>query len=185
MTATKIRQARPSTPATPRKHVDAPARPGQQRSASMLTLLLVSMLGMSVGLWIDTRDMPAAVLISRCTQSSGWVQAILLHGALMPATSLLMLLAPWLTPARFKPRRLTLAVADQARAEHRRVVVQQIFCGLLMFVGMVLGARYASQMVLHLNLAPFFGLLMAMTVGMACALILFDGARRLARQMRP
>lgn len=149
----------------------------------MLGLFLVSVVGMSAGLWIDTRDMPAAVLISRCTQSSDWVEAIRLHWVLMPATTALMLLAPWFIPYRRSSASLERETPIRGFAAAWRGRVEPLFCGLLMFAGMVQGARLAEQAVIHLNLGPFAGLILAMAAGMACVLILLDGARSVAHRI--
>lgn len=123
----------------------------------MAALWLACLAAMALGLWIDTRLTPAALLASECGAPGGLLDMAWRHGRLMPASSALMALAalaPW--PA--------------ARAS-APPPGQRLLCALSMAIGMVLGARPGVMAALALGGAPFAGMVLGMAAGMAMGLL--------------
>ena len=133
----------------------------------MASLWLACLAAMAVGLWIDTRVTPAALLASECGAPGGLLDMAWRHGALMPASSAAMglaALAPW-PPGRAPAPPLA----------------QRLLCAVAMAVGMVLGARLGVMAALLLGASPFGGMALGMAAGMAAGLlpvVAFSAARR-------
>lgn len=137
----------------------------------MAALWLACLAAMALGLWIDTRVTPAALLASECGAPGGLLDMAWRHGALMPASSAAMALAaltPW-------PARRTSAPP----------LAQRLLCAFAMAIGMVLGARLGVTAALLLGASPFGGMALGMALGMAAGMAVglvpvavFSAARR-------
>lgn len=125
----------------------------------MTALWLLCLIAMALGLWLDTRHMPAALLASECGAPGGLLDMAWRHGTLMPASSAAMALAalaPW--PAGRTPA---------------PPLAERLICALSMGLGMILGARWGVPLALALGMAPFPGMALGMAVGMAAGLLPF------------
>lgn len=106
---------------------------------------------MLIGLLVDTRHTPAALLASECGAPGGLLDMAWRHAVLMPATSAAMALA---------------ALAPWPGAPP---LTERVLCAGFMVVGMILGARLGVAMALGAGAgAPIFaGLVLGMAAGMA------------------
>lgn len=114
---------------------------------------LACVAAMLIGLLVDTRHTPAALLASECGAPGGLLDMAWRHAMLMPVTSAAMALAalpPW--PAA-------------------PPLTERVLCAGLMAVGMVLGARLGVVTALGAGAPIFAGLVLGMAVGMAAALL--------------
>ncbi len=110
---------------------------------------LACVAAMLIGLLVDTRHTPAALLASECGAPGGLLDMAWRHAMLMPVTSAAMALAalaPW--PAA-------------------PPLTERVLCAGLMAVGMVLGARLGVVTALGAGAPIFAGLVLGMAVGMA------------------
>lgn len=144
----------PATPAT------ASAKP--PATAGMAGLWLACLAAMGAGLVVDTWRTPAALLASECGAPGTLVQLAWRHAALMPASSAAMALAA-LLPWSWLPW--------SRRPETKTPLASRLLCLILMAIGMVLGARLGVQTAQALGTAPFWGMVLGMTAGMAAALL--------------
>lgn len=122
----------------------------------MAALWLACLVAMALGLWVDTRQTPAALLASECGAPGGLLDMAWRHASLMPASSAAMALAalaPWPVGRTSAPP-----------------LGQRLLCALSMAIGMVLGARLGVAAALMLNAAPFAGMALGMAAGMAVGL---------------
>lgn len=123
----------------------------------MAALWLTCLAAMALGLWIDTRITPAALLASECGAPGGLLDMAWRHATLMPASSAAMAvaaLAPW--PAGRTPA---------------PPLAERLLCALAMTAGMVVGARLGVMAALSLSAAPFGGMALGMAAGMAVGLL--------------
>ena len=129
------------------------ATPAASRLRAIGGPWLACVAAMLIGLMIDTRHTPAALLASECGAPGGLLDMAWRHAVLMPATSAAMALAalaPW--PAA-------------------PPLTERVLCAGLMAVGMILGARVGVTMALGLGAPIFAGLVLGMAAGMAAALL--------------
>ena len=129
------------------------ATPAARRLRAIGGPWLACVAAMLIGLLIDTRHTPAALLASECGAPGGLLDMAWRHAVLMPATSTAMALAalaPW--PAA-------------------PPLTERLLCAGLMAVGMILGARLGVAMALGLGAPIFAGLVLGMAAGMAAALL--------------
>ena len=110
---------------------------------------------MLIGLLVDTRHTPAALMASECGAPGGLLDMAGRHAVLMPVTSAAMALA---------------ALAPWPGAP---ALTERVLCAGLMTVGMILGARLGVAMALGLGAPIFAGLVLGMAAGMAAALLPF------------
>ncbi|CAB3816141.1 hypothetical protein ABE599_03185 [Achromobacter mucicolens] len=144
----------PATPAT------ASAKP--PATAGMARLWLACLAAMGAGLVVDTWRTPAALLASECGAPGTLAQLAWRHAALMPASSAAMALAA-LLPWSWLPW--------SRRPGAKTPLASRLLCLILMAIGMVLGARLGVQTAQALGTAPFWGMVLGMTAGMAAALL--------------
>ncbi len=144
----------PATPAT------ASAKP--PITAGMAGLWLACLAAMGAGLVVDTWRTPAALLASECGAPGTLAQLAWRHAALMPASSAAMALAALLPWSRLPSSR---------RPGAKTPLASRLLCLILMAIGMVLGARLGVQTAQALGTAPFWGMVLGMTAGMAAALL--------------
>ncbi|AZS82679.1 hypothetical protein ELS24_19095 [Achromobacter spanius] len=106
---------------------------------------------MLIGLLIDTRHTPAALLASECGAPGGLLDMAWRHAVLMPVTSAAMALA---------------ALAPWPGAPP---LTERVLCAGFMVIGMILGARLGVVMAMAQGAGAtiFAGLVLGMTVGMA------------------
>lgn len=129
------------------------ATPAASRLRAIGGPWLACVAAMLIGLMIDTRHTPAALLASECGAPGGLLDMAWRHAVLMPVTSAAMALAalaPW--PAA-------------------PPLTERVLCAGLMAVGMILGARLGVTMALGLGAPIFAGLVLGMAAGMAAALL--------------
>ncbi|MDG9968265.1 hypothetical protein N7638_09505 [Achromobacter mucicolens] len=144
----------PAQPAT------ASAKP--PATAGMAGLWLACLAAMGAGLVVDTWRTPAALLASECGAPGTLAQLAWRHAALMPASSAAMALAA-LLPWSWLPW--------SRRPGAKTPLASRVLCLILMAIGMVLGARLGVQTAQALGTAPFWGMVLGMTAGMAAALL--------------
>jgi len=144
----------PAQPAT------ASAKP--PTTAGMAGLWLACLAAMGAGLVVDTWRTPAALLASECGAPGTLAQLAWRHAALMPASSAAMALAALLPWSRLPWSR---------RPGAKTPLASRLLCLILMAIGMVLGARLGVQTAQALGTAPFWGMVLGMTAGMAAALL--------------
>jgi hypothetical protein len=121
----------------------------------MTALWLACLAAMALGLWLDTRQTPAALLASECGAPGSLWDMAWRHATLMPASSAAMVLAalaPW-------PRR------------HAPAAGRRLLCAVFMAIGMVLGARLGAMAALAWTAPPFAGMVIGMAAGMAAGLL--------------
>lgn len=119
----------------------------------MQGLWLTCVAAMALGLLVDTRHTPAALLASECGAPGSLFDMAWRHAILMPASSgamLLAALAPW--PSRHGP-------APPAGI--------RLACALFMTIGMAAGARSGTTVAFMWSLPPFAGMVPGMAAGMA------------------
>ncbi|MGE8669930.1 MAG: hypothetical protein ACN6PM_19495 [Achromobacter mucicolens] len=149
----------PATPAT------ASAKP--PITAGMAGLWLACLAAMGAGLVVDTWRTPAALLASECGAPGTLAQLAWRHAALMPASSAAMALAALLPWSWLPWSRLPWSRRQGAKTP----LASRVLCLILMAIGMVLGARLGVQTAQALGTAPFWGMVLGMTAGMAAALL--------------
>jgi hypothetical protein len=128
----------------------------------MARLWLACLAAMGAGLVVDTWRTPAALLASECGAPGTLAQLAWRHAALMPASSAAMALAA-LLPWSWLPW--------SRRPGAKTPLASRVLCLILMAIGMVLGARLGVQTAQALGTAPFWGMVLGMTAGMAAALL--------------
>ncbi|KRB12380.1 hypothetical protein ASD87_13390 [Achromobacter sp. Root170] len=128
----------------------------------MARLWLACLAAMGAGLVVDTWRTPAALLASECGAPGTLAQLAWRHAALMPASSAAMALAA-LLPWSWLPW--------SRRPGAKTPLASRLLCLILMAIGMVLGARLGVQTAQALGTAPFWGMVLGMTAGMAAALL--------------
>jgi len=131
-------------------------------TAGMAGLWLACLAAMGAGLVVDTWRTPAALLASECGAPGTLAQLAWRHAALMPASSAAMALAALLPWSRLPWSR---------RQGAKTPLASRVLCLILMAIGMVLGARLGVQTAQALGTAPFWGMVLGMTAGMAAALL--------------
>lgn len=149
-----------NTATPPAKPATASAK--SPTTAGMAGLWLACLAAMGAGLVVDTWRTPAALLASECGAPGTLVQLAWRHAALMPASSAAMALAA-LLPWSWLPW--------SRRPEAKTPLASRLLCLILMAIGMVLGARLGVQTAQALGTAPFWGMVLGMTAGMAAALL--------------
>lgn len=161
MTDTTTPRAKPAT---------ATARP--PATAGMAGLWLACLAAMGAGLLVDTWRTPAALLASECGAPGTLAQLAWRHVVLMPVSSAAMAVAallPWsrLTRTRLPWPRLPWPYLQGGKTP----LASRVLCLVLMAIGMVLGARLGVQTAQALGAAPFWGMVLGMTAGMAATLL--------------
>ncbi len=149
-----------STATPPAKPATASAKP--PATAGMVGPWLACLAAMGAGLVVDTWRTPAALLASECGAPGTLAQLAWRHAALMPASSAAMALAA-LLPWSWLPW--------SRRPEAKTPLASRLLYLILMAIGMVLGARLGVQTAQALGTAPFWGMVLGMTAGMAAALL--------------
>lgn len=149
-----------NTATPPAKPATASAK--SPTTAGMAGLWLACLAAMGAGLVVDTWRTPAALLASECGAPGTLAQLAWRHAALMPASSAAMALAA-LLPWSWLPW--------SRRPEAKTPLASRLLCLILMAIGMVLGARLGVQTAQALGTAPFWGMVLGMTAGMAAALL--------------
>lgn len=117
---------------------------------------LVCIAAMALGLWVDARHTPAALLANECGAPGGLLDMAWRHASLMPASSAAMFLAaiaPW-------------------HGERASPPGPRLLCAVLMTIGMVLGARLGAMAALATGTAPFAAMVAGMAFGMALGMAL-------------